>query len=398
MQCIQKYENWSSQCVSKQKSGVVFSPNTTSRMREDIKRIIGKNQIKATEKYLGNPFFFTAKKRDDYLFLKEKILTRLEGWKAKHLSQAGRTTLIGSVLQSIPNYFMSTVQVPSTLCEELDRLLARFWWVENANKRNYCALKCWDEICQPKKCGRLGFQWFKDMNMALLSKLFWMILQGNDKTVDPLALPDDIKERFQFIHNHALWKVKDLYLEGTRTWNEILIRDCFEEDIAHEILKIKPLQEGPDILSGKLLIQDFEFQLFTACTCEMLWKWRNDMVLNGRQCNLDMVYIDCLQRMTEFLQNKLWFDQSDPPEVAPLLQQTPISNDFWRVQVDASVVGNEARKENECVDSLARWARITKVKNTAIHSRLGTKRFSLVTFSVIPLFFRRALTWLAILA
>ncbi|KAF4365752.1 hypothetical protein F8388_003421 [Cannabis sativa] len=59
------------------------------------------------EKYFGNPFFVSARKRHDFSFLKNKILNRLEGWRAKQLSQAGRLTLIKSILSSIPCYTMA---------------------------------------------------------------------------------------------------------------------------------------------------------------------------------------------------------------------------------------------------------------------------------------------------
>uniref|UniRef100_A0A803PIH2 DUF4283 domain-containing protein n=1 Tax=Cannabis sativa TaxID=3483 RepID=A0A803PIH2_CANSA len=397
MQCIQKYEKWSGQCVSEPKSGVVFSPNTSQRTRDDIKSIVGMNPIKATEKYLGNPFFFTAKKRDDYLFLKEKIMTILEGWKAKLLSQAGRKPLIGYVLQSIPNYFMSTTQVPSTLCGQLDRLLARFWWVGNADKRHYCALKCWDKICQPKRCGGLGFRRLKDMNMALLSKLSWMVLQGQDKVwvkllldkycskVDvwqiekhgtdsrcwksllearsicvkgvniliadgssdiwdrpwiPCRNSEEIKDRFQFIHNQALWKVKDLFLDGTREWNAALIKECFEEDITSDILKIRLLQESPDII---------------------FW----NAAKSDKQCSMDAVYFDCLHRMDEFLKHKAWFNQEDPPAACfATIHQQDLLADFW-ISVGFSHVKDILEGELcriACALHLALKKKITKVR------------------------------------
>uniref|UniRef100_A0A803Q1F1 Reverse transcriptase domain-containing protein n=1 Tax=Cannabis sativa TaxID=3483 RepID=A0A803Q1F1_CANSA len=160
MNCIQKYEGWSGQRVNKQKSGLIFSPNTSRRCHEDIEGRMGINCLNLKEKYLGNPFFFTANKKEDYQFLTEKILGRLEGWKARHLAQVGRSVLIGSVVQSVLNYFMSMVLVPQTLCSELDRILSKFWWLEE-----------WG----------LTLGKFADMNMALLAKLFWMVLKDENK-------------------------------------------------------------------------------------------------------------------------------------------------------------------------------------------------------------------------
>ncbi|KAF4347943.1 hypothetical protein G4B88_014950 [Cannabis sativa] len=66
------------------------------------------------EKYFGNPFFVSARKRHDFSFLKNKILNRLEGWRAKQLSQAGRLTLIKSILSSIPCYTMAICMIPNS--------------------------------------------------------------------------------------------------------------------------------------------------------------------------------------------------------------------------------------------------------------------------------------------
>uniref|UniRef100_A0A803PT84 RNase H type-1 domain-containing protein n=1 Tax=Cannabis sativa TaxID=3483 RepID=A0A803PT84_CANSA len=51
---------------------------------------------------------------------------------------------------------------------------------------------------------------------------------------------------------------------------------------------------------------------------------------------------DSLQRATEFMQNKLWQDQVETLATVPTLQKSHDNNEFWRVQVDASVVGKDA--------------------------------------------------------
>ena len=42
----------------------------------------------------------------------DKVRQRLQGWKMKTLSQAGRTTLISSVASSIPSYQASSLLLP----------------------------------------------------------------------------------------------------------------------------------------------------------------------------------------------------------------------------------------------------------------------------------------------
>uniref|UniRef100_A0A803NT67 Reverse transcriptase domain-containing protein n=1 Tax=Cannabis sativa TaxID=3483 RepID=A0A803NT67_CANSA len=308
LKCIHTYEEWSGQRVNKQKSGLVFSPNTTRSCRQELKQRMGIGCLNSSEKYLGNPFLFSANKRSDFQFIKEKITDRLEGWKARQLAQAGRSVLINSVLQTIPNYCMSTAVVPITLCNELDRILARFWWIGNSEKNRYCALKSWNDLCQPKACGGLGFRRMVDMNVALLAKLFWMVLKGEDKlwvhllrdkycrilspwnvekkdmdsrgwksilearkiclegagllVADgsndiwdrpwvPHISMEELKCGFQIRPNHSCWQIKDLFQNGLRVWNEDLVRSCFSPTNAEAILRIKPLDEGADVLFWK---------------------------------------------------------------------------------------------------------------------------------------------------
>uniref|UniRef100_A0A803PR23 Reverse transcriptase domain-containing protein n=1 Tax=Cannabis sativa TaxID=3483 RepID=A0A803PR23_CANSA len=180
--CIDTYERWSGQLVNRRKSGIVFSPKTNVGEKNLIHERLEIQLLDKREKYLGNPFFTSGSRRDDCNFLIEKMLQRLEGWKAKHLSFAGRQTLISSVLHSIPCYAMSTTQIPISTCAEMDRIVARFWWKgasRQGDSNRYLALKSWTECCQPKAHGGLGFRRFKDINMALLAKLAWFLLDNN---------------------------------------------------------------------------------------------------------------------------------------------------------------------------------------------------------------------------
>ena len=94
---------------------------------------------------------------NDFQFLVEKLNSKLQGWKAKLLSQAGRSTLISSTLQSIPLYIFSCFTVPETTCKKMDSIVRDFWWGHNQGERKMHFLN-WGKICQPKQNGGLGLK------------------------------------------------------------------------------------------------------------------------------------------------------------------------------------------------------------------------------------------------
>ena len=71
-------------------------------------------------KYLGINFKLRDKRVADFQDVVDKVQGKLQGWKAKLLSQAGRTTLIVSVLQAMPLYVFSCFKVPEATCKKLD--------------------------------------------------------------------------------------------------------------------------------------------------------------------------------------------------------------------------------------------------------------------------------------
>ena len=68
------------------------------------------------------------KKQTIFIGLKECVAHRIQGWKERLLSKAGREILIKSVAQSIPTYTMSCFKVPKGWCEDIQAMVANYWW------------------------------------------------------------------------------------------------------------------------------------------------------------------------------------------------------------------------------------------------------------------------------
>lgn len=52
---------------------------------------------------------------------------KLQGWKEKLLSRAGKEVLLKVVIQSIPTYMMTLFFNPDGILDEINSLCARFW-------------------------------------------------------------------------------------------------------------------------------------------------------------------------------------------------------------------------------------------------------------------------------
>ena len=71
---------------------------------------------------------------------------------------------------------MSSFLLPNSFCSELDRIFKNFWWGFLAKKARNLSLKAWDSLCIPKALGGLGLRKAREVNLALISKLGWKLL------------------------------------------------------------------------------------------------------------------------------------------------------------------------------------------------------------------------------
>lgn len=95
--------------IYKEKSAIMFTPNTRRQEREAVMQELSIMKETMNERYLGLPVFVGKSKAKVFAYLKECVKSRIQGWKEKMLSQAGKEILIKVVAQAIPTFAMGVL-------------------------------------------------------------------------------------------------------------------------------------------------------------------------------------------------------------------------------------------------------------------------------------------------
>ncbi|KAG7543761.1 Ribonuclease H-like superfamily [Arabidopsis thaliana x Arabidopsis arenosa] len=169
----------SGQKVSLEKSKIFFSANVSRDMEKLISDESGIKSTRDLGKYLGMPVLQKRINKETFSDVLEKVSSRLAGWKGRCLSLAGRLTLTKAVLASIPIHTMSTILLPKSTLESLDKVSQSFLWGSHSGQRKQHLVN-WKKVCSRKCDGGLGIRASKDMNKALLAKLGWRLIHDQN--------------------------------------------------------------------------------------------------------------------------------------------------------------------------------------------------------------------------
>jgi hypothetical protein len=83
--------------------------------------------------YLGLPVNVGNDRAETFAYLKDRIWQRIQGWKEKMLSRAGKEILIKAVAYAIPTFSMGCFDLTKDLCDKISVMIARFWWSQQDN-------------------------------------------------------------------------------------------------------------------------------------------------------------------------------------------------------------------------------------------------------------------------
>uniref|UniRef100_A0A803P208 Reverse transcriptase zinc-binding domain-containing protein n=1 Tax=Cannabis sativa TaxID=3483 RepID=A0A803P208_CANSA len=179
------YFQASGQSVNRDKSSILFSPNTSPDTQSQFRSSLLLNGEGFISKYLGVPHCIGRVKNSIFHYLIQKVSSKLNVWNEKLFSRAGKETLIKSVIQAIPSFAMSCFRIPKSTCASIQSLTAKFWWGSNTNHRKI-HWKSWSAISASKFFGGLGFRSLTSHNQALLAKQAWRIWSNPDSLLHSL--------------------------------------------------------------------------------------------------------------------------------------------------------------------------------------------------------------------
>lgn len=90
---------------------------------------------------------------------------------------AGRTTLVKSILNSLPNHVMQYISIPRSIIHKIEQYQRNFLWGTTQTRKKLHLLN-WQSITAPKDSGILGTQQLRHKNNALLASLAWRIFHS----------------------------------------------------------------------------------------------------------------------------------------------------------------------------------------------------------------------------
>ncbi|GKV47795.1 hypothetical protein SLEP1_g54657 [Rubroshorea leprosula] len=177
--CLKEFASYSGLEINLAKSKLFVSPNIQSAMARSLSISCGIPLTSNLGTYLGVPIIHGRNSAAQYKYIIEKMQLKLASWKQNTLSLAGRRILIQSVTSSIPAYTMQTVLLPHSTCDAIDKMNRNFLWgTKTGNSRPH--LVSWEVVCRSKDQGGLGLRAARDNNRALVAKLGWRVLVGDE--------------------------------------------------------------------------------------------------------------------------------------------------------------------------------------------------------------------------
>jgi hypothetical protein len=126
--------------------------------------------------YLGFPIADRKLTIADMNYLVETVGHGVDPWQGHFSSVAARHILTNASLASLPSQCMGLFLLAEGTHDAFDKVLARFFWEGVGEKRKYHWLR-WEECCVPQIMGGLGLTNTRAMNLALMLKWVWRILQ-----------------------------------------------------------------------------------------------------------------------------------------------------------------------------------------------------------------------------
>jgi hypothetical protein len=140
---LEIYASSTGQLINPNKCSIMFGDSCPLDIRTTIKDILNVTQETFETKYLGLPTPEGRMTSDKFQSLQNRLATCLVEWDDSHKSQASKEVLIKAIAQSILVYVMSVFKLPLGLCDELTKMIRRYWLGVGLRRGVHHHVACW---------------------------------------------------------------------------------------------------------------------------------------------------------------------------------------------------------------------------------------------------------------
>ena len=134
------YKDCLGQMINREKTSFFSSMNTLRNQKQIVMAVFGVTREASNEKCLSLSVHVGQSKEKTFEYIKQKIWNRIQGWKEKMLSKAGKEILIKAVAQAIPTYAMSCFDLQRPYVISSTLLLCDFGGANKTWKIKYIGL------------------------------------------------------------------------------------------------------------------------------------------------------------------------------------------------------------------------------------------------------------------
>ncbi|XP_058777072.1 uncharacterized protein LOC131651423 [Vicia villosa] len=198
----------------------IYGVHVTQWLMEAASNLLSRDIDYLPFKNLGVSVGKSPRKLSLWKGLISNLKNKLSALKGRYLNMAGRVVLINVVLNAIPIYTLSFYKASSKVIQEIRHIQSNYLWQGRDGNYSTHWIR-WSTVCLSKEKGGLGIKDVKTLNIALLNKWKWRII--NEKEV---VWRDIISHRYAnlvlkiFVGDKSVLSKKD-----SIWWRDLILSD-----------------------------------------------------------------------------------------------------------------------------------------------------------------------------